>query len=347
MKVEVRSFGEYQGKQYDEIVITNDNGTQISFSDLGARINRWGIQKEDGEYEQIILGHQNAEEVFTSGSYYGATIGRVAGRINQGKITIENECYQLERNNGDNHLHGGFDGLDLQRFDYTIEEAEQEVKIKFYYKDVAGHNNYPGNLDLTVIHSYNQNNEWKIQYHASTDEATLFNPTNHVYFNLNGDNQQTIENHYLQIASNCYLPLKSDTIPTGVISEVDNTVFDVRKATLLSERLLAEEPQFDYTKGYDHPFIIDKNETIHAVVSLPEKNRRIEMVTDEIAVVVYSHGYPVNIDTIWKNPLRQFAGITLETQNLPNAIHEKHFGDTILYPGQDYRSETIYRLILE
>lgn len=345
MNVEIKSFGEYQGKKYDEIFITNDQGTQISFSNLGARINRWGIEQEDGHYEQIILGHPDAQEVFTSGSYYGATIGRTAGRINQGRFTLNGKEIQLPRNNGENHLHGGFEGLDLEIFDYTIEENDQEVRVIFSLVDPDGHNEYPGTLTLQVVHTYNQQNEWTIEYTATTDQPTLFNPTNHVYFNLNGDNRQSIENHLVQLKASRYMSLETTTIPTGHLEAVEGTVFDLRQATRLGDRLTANEPQFDFTKGYDHPFVIDEGAEVSAIIDLPERQRRIEMTTDEVAVVVYAHGYPVNVDTVWNQPLKQFAGITLETQNLPNAIHNPHFGDTVLSPGETYQSKTTYRLL--
>lgn len=347
MKVEVKSFGSYQGVEYNEIFITNSQGTQISFSDLGARINRWGIESSQGTYEQIILGHQNAEEIFTSKSYYGATIGRIAGRIELGKAEILGKEIQLDTNNGANHLHGGFDGFDLQKFDYVIHEAPESVTVEFDYLDLDGHNQYPGNLSLKVLFTYNEDNEWTLEYQATTDQPTLFNPTNHVYFNLNGDNSASVENHLLQVASQKYMPLKNDTIPLGTLEPVEGSVFDLRQPVLLSERLTASEPQFEYTKGYDHPWLIDKSLSIpHASITLPEKGRRIEMFTDEVAVVIYAHGYLTNIESIWHHSLEPFAGITLETQNLPNAINNPIYGDTILIPGSKFNSKTTYKLTI-
>lgn len=345
MQVTVESFGTYQNQSYDEIMITTDNGVQISFSNLGARINRWGIEVAEGEYEQIILGHQNAAEVFESGSYYGATIGRVAGRIEKGLFYIGQESYQLEVNNGTNHLHGGKEGLDLAKFDYEIVQEEDEVHIRFMYRDKHGHNGYPGNMDISVTHTYTRQNEWRIKYEATTDQTTLFNPTNHVYFNLNGNNSRDILNHYLQIDSKMYLPLESDMIAYEGGKTVENTVFDFRIPVKLSERLCANEPQFDYTKGLDHPFILESENGVKARISLPCKQRVIEMETQEEAVVVYTHGYLPNINTIWGNPLRQFAGITLETQQVPNAINRTYKGDSILTPDHPYQSCTVYRLI--
>lgn len=345
MKVEVKAFGEYKGQSYSEIFITNDNGTQISFSDLGARVNRWGIEKEAGTYEQIILGHQNAEEVITSGTFYGATIGRIAGRITAGKFELDGKQYQLGLNNNGTHLHGGFSGFDVQKFDYKIELSKDEARIIFQFTDPAGHNDYPGELKLKVTHTYNNNNEWCTDYEAMTDAPTLFNPTNHVYFNLNGDNRESILNHQLWVDSSTYLPLLPNMSPVGPIASVDNTVFDLRDTADLGAVLTStEEPQFDFTKGFDHPFILDKTQAVQAKIICLENKRVIEMETTEVAVVIYTHGYLNNIAEIWSHPLKPFAGITLETQNLPDAINHGWKGDTILRPGEIFTSQTLYRL---
>src|SRR5699024_10921768 len=162
-------------------------------------------------YEQIILGHQNAQEVFDSGSYYGATIGRVAGRVELGQAVIDGQLYQLETNDKANHLHGGFDGFDLQKFNFDIIEAADEVRVEFSLYDKAGHNQYPGNLTFKVTYTYNEQNEWTIDYQATTNEPTIFNPTNHVYFIFNGVNNKCNENVFLHVNTDKYIILKKNT----------------------------------------------------------------------------------------------------------------------------------------
>lgn len=345
MQVSVKPFGSYQGKDYHEILITSPTGTQISFCDLGARINRWGILNEKGHYEQIILGHQNAEEVFVSGSYYGATVGRVAGRIKKGQFSIDGKDYQVEQNDKDNHLHGGIDGLDLAQFNYEILEEEGTVKLIFTTIDPDGHNHYPGQVNLKVVHTYDQDDRWTVTYEATSDQATLFNPTNHVYFNLNGDNQAPISNHHLTVKAPTYLPLAPDTTPLGHEASVAGTVFDLRKGQDLATVLQADEPQFAFTKGFDHPFIVKDQPGPQAILSLEAKGRSLQVRTDQVALVIYTHGYPAAIDKIWGQPLGQYAGITFESQNLPDAINNPLYGDTVLRPGQTYRAHTSYRLV--
>ncbi|MCW6677062.1 galactose mutarotase [Aerococcaceae bacterium NML180378] len=342
MKVEIQSFGVYNLEEFSEIFVTNDRGVQISFSDMGARINRWSLPNAEGGSENILLGHECAEDVANSLSYYGATVGRVAGRIGEGKFTLNDTLYELPINNGGNHLHGGPAAMDVQKWDYLIEEANSEVRVVFSYVDKAGTNGYPGTLEVKVIHTFNNENEWHIRYEASSDADTLFNPTNHVYFNLNGDNSATIDNHELQIDADYYLPLSEQTLPLGHQEEVTDSVFDLRQPVRFGEVRDSQHPQFILAKGYDHPFVLNKKAEHHAVISCPEKRRTIKMVTDCPTVVVYTHNYLPNIEQIWQRPILQNAGVTLETQIAPNAINQPQFGNIVLRKGDKFVSTTSY-----
>lgn len=346
MQVKVVPFGAYGGEAYDEIVITTDDGVQIAFSNLGARINRWGIKQTDGQFEQIILGHQDASEVFASNSYYGATIGRVAGRIANGEIKIGGKEYQLGRNNGAHHLHGGNFAMDLAKFDYEVEVEPKRVGVHFTLKEEEGRNGYPGDLKLKVSHYYTDCHTWTIQYEATSSQPTLINLTNHVYFNLNGNNQASIENHTLQVAASYYMPVGSDHLPLGFLGKVDGTAFDLRQPSCIKNKLTSPEPSFAFTKGYDHPFILDHHDGKQACLSLRDGQRMIEVETDQVAIVIYSHGYIPNLEKVWGNPLQSGSGIAFECQNLPDAIHHQLEGDTIIEPGQVYEQVTHYHLTL-
>lgn len=347
MEVHIQSFGSYQNIEFDEILITNRQGVQIGFSNLGARINRWGIPNGAGQLEQLILGHQNATEAIESGSYYGATVGRVAGRIASGTFELDGTCYQLPCNQNGNHLHGGFNGLDIQRFDYDVIIHEDRVDVRFTYIDSAGNNGYPGKLTLVVTHSFNEQNEWEIAYEAYTDAPTLFNPTNHVYFNLNGNNRAPITNHNIQISASNYIPLLDNQTPIGHIKEVTNTVFDVRQGVLYETLLPCDNEEFHATRGFDHPFVLDKGNSIDAIIRCEATKRRIEMMTDRSMVVVYTHNYVTQPLDVWGHQIVQYAGVTLETQEVPDAVHHPNLGDIVLRPTDIYRSKTMYRLVQE
>jgi len=290
MEVKVESFGSCNGVDYDEIVIKNEEKFEIRFSNLGARINSWKVSNEEGQLESIILGFDNAAHAFKGAEYfYGATIGRVAGRIDKGSFELEGETYQLPLNDdGKHHLHGGPEGFDLQQWDYEIVENEDKVDIIFTYTDEAGTNGYPGTLAIEVTHTVTAANKWTISYKASTDQTTLFNPTNHVYFNLNGDNQATIENHTIEIDSDNFLPVDDENIPTGKIKQSTGTPFDLKSGESFGDLLEANDEQFNIHQGFDHPFLLNQDKNYQAKISVSEMSRSLYMKTDEPAVVVYT-----------------------------------------------------------
>lgn len=346
MKYWVKSFGSFKDEEYSEIYIEHED-VIISFSDLGARINRWLIPVNNNTYESIILGHENAEEAFKAKGYcYGATIGRVAGRIGNAEFILEGERYQLEENQSPHHLHGGEEGYDIVKWDYQVVESPSGVSITFSYLDSSSKNGYPGNIMAQVRHTYTQDHEWLIEYKATTDQTTIFNPTNHVYFNLNGDNSASINNHYLSLSADYYAPVSSDGLPLGNLSEVKDTCFDLNKPQLLEKVIKAEDLQIKTQAGLDHPFLLKDPGSFGSVgvLSLPEKNRKIIFFTDQPSLVVYTHNFVEEATDIWGHPLKPYAGIALEAQELPDAINQEQFGNVILRADERYSARTSYQL---
>lgn len=345
MKVTVQDFGEYHGIKYDEIVIEEKSKFKISFSDLGARINAWYIPNENGKYESIILGYDDAQHTFKGAEYYyGATIGRVAGRIKNGSFELKNQEYELPQNDGSHHLHGGENSIDLQKWEYSIKESEEKVDVVFQITDKDGNNGYPGTIKIEVIHTITKDNEWMVSYKAKTDAPTLFNPTNHVYFNLNGNVTNTIENHQIQLNADAYLPVDNENIPTGELENVGGSPFDLRRGPVFRDLLQTEDEQFNLHKGFDHPFLLNKTFDYQGRISVPELNRHLYFKTDEPAVVIYTQNYTPYEIKIWGNQLQKYSGLTLETQKEPDAINHSNFTPIVLEPGQVYRGRTKYWL---
>jgi len=343
MEVRVENFGNYNGNDHDEIFIQGNSNFEISFSNLGARINSWKVPNEEGELESIIMGYDDATHAFEASDYfYGATVGRVAGRIEKGRFELEGEMYQLPLNDDDHHLHGGPNSLDLQTWDYEIVENDHKVDVIFKYTDEAGTNGYPGNLDVEVTHTVSADNQWTISYKATTDETTLFNPTNHVYFNLNGDNQQTIENHVIAIDADNFLLVDDKNVPTGEIRETTGTPFDLKRGEKFSDLLESDDEQFNIHQGFDHPFLLNESENHQAKITVPEKGRSVYMKTNESAVVVFTQNEIPTPTKVWGNPVQVYSGITLETQKEPDAINQPTFSSIVLEPGEVYESQTEY-----
>ncbi|MEM5567241.1 aldose epimerase family protein [Aerococcus viridans] len=341
MKYSIKSFGNYKDQEYHEIIITNDD-VNISFSDFGARINQWKINNE-----QIILGYQDVHQAILGETYYyGATLGRVAGRIDKAEFSIDGQQYLLTKNNGDNQLHGG-GGLSDKKWTYEIEETDDAITVTFEIVDQHLSDGYPGNLHIKVRHRYNVNNQWSVHYEAISDQKTIFNPSNHVYFNLNGNNTKNILNHDLWIDADAYLPVRADGVPTGEIVSVDGSAFDLRKPTRLASIVTSEDDQIILKKGLDHPFKLNGKQTPILKLVSEDNHRSISVTTDRSGVVVYTHNYAdVPLD-IWGNPLQVFAGVAIETQEFPDAVHHENFGSTVLKANEKFKATTTYQLAYE
>lgn len=347
MKYYVKSFGEVNGEETKEIFIENKHGALISFATLGARLNRWLVPAVNEETVNVVLGYDDAQHAIEGrGYYYGATIGRVAGRIDGGAFTLNNQTYSLEANDGSNHLHGGSKGVDLANWAYEVVESDEEITVIFSHHQTSETDGYPGALDLKVIHTFNEDNQWRIRYEAKTDQTTLFNPTNHVYFNLNGDNRAAITNHVMMVAATHYLPLREDSIPLGEVATVTGTPFDLQEPIEFEKVLESSHPQLKLTAGFDHPFVLNSAIERKAQVFSPLTKLELEMSTDQDIVVIYTHNVVPTPLSIWGNPLKPYAGFTLETQVAPDAINQPSLGNIILEPEQTYISETAYRISL-
>lgn len=340
MEYKITQFGTYKGKDYDLIQISNGD-IVISFTNLGARINQWTIGSDN-----LILGFDNPHEADKGkGYYYGASIGRIAGRISEGNFIIDGKEYQLPLNEGDNHLHGGPNGFDLKYWDYDITQTNSEISITFNFTDQDGENGFPGSLKAQVIHTYTAYNEWKVTFKAEADKDTLFNPTNHVYFNLNGSHSKSILNHELKIEANSFVPVKADGTPVGEFKDVDGTAFDVRDGKMIGDLFALNDAQVELKDGFDHPFVIQDDASESPIIlAVPELNRRIEVSTDRNSVVVYTHNVVDPPMTIWGEELKPYAGITLETQTIPDAINHEGFGNDVLRQGDQFESSTVYKL---
>ena len=348
MKIEEKLFGRFENKEVKAITLTNSKGVSITAIPYGAHIIDWTVPDKDGNFDNIVLGLSNLDDYVAHRPFYGATVGRVAGRIADGRFSLDGKEYNLPANNSGNHLHGGPKGLDAVLWNYKTSKTEDEATITFSYVDEAGSNNYPGTLTVEVQYTLTEENEWKITYSAETDEATLFNPTNHVYFNLHGDVEKDILDHSLYVNADSFIELNDNTIPTGNLQPVDGTPFDFRDAAPLAQATESDHPQTVAVKGLDHPFVLNHEGNEPDAILLDKDNgRRIIMKTDQPSIVVFMHNGASDTVKINNQPIQAYAGVTLETQGFPDAINQKNFGNTVLRPGEKYFSETTYQFHLD
>lgn len=347
MQVHEEIFGVLDGNEVPVITLTNSKDVSIKVIPYGAHLIEWSVPDAEGNFDNITLGLETLEEYTSQRTYYGATVGRVAGRIRDGAFSIDGKDYQLETNMKGNHIHGGLNGLDTKLWDYRIEQKDDEASVVFSYVDPDGENHYPGTLSLEVTHTLTEDDEWILTYKATTDQPTLFNPTNHVYFNLYGNVRQTIMDHSLYVGADTFLELDESTLPTGKLLPVDDTPFDFREAAPVKQTIESDHPQTKLVNGLDHPFVLKfEDEGPDVVLFEKESGRTVRMWTDQPVVVIYTHNGSKEDLQIDGTPIKEHAGITLETQNYPDAINQEHFGNIVLRPGEEYHAQTVYQFHL-
>ncbi len=344
MEISTKNFGKISGAVIQEYTLTNSQGVSLSAITYGAAVTSIRTPDKNGLLQNIILGYTDLDEYTNYRPYYGATIGRVAGRIDKGRFTLEGKNYQLETNDKTNHSHGGKQGLDTKIWTAEVDSNEHEACLTFTHTSPAGDNSYPGNLTIKITYTLNEVSEWKINYQATTDQTTLFNPTNHVYFNLSGIPTEPINQHELTLTSTHFAELRADSIPTGKLLPVKGTPFDFIMTDTVNKGFESDYPQNKLVSGYDHPFILEHlANKPEAILSDSASGRQVQMITDRDTVVIYATNTLDGRHTAEGSVQEHFAGITLEAQNLPNAINQAGFGNVILHPNETFHSETTYR----
>lgn len=345
-------IGSYHGQPVESIRLENTSGGALTVTNYGASILMVAVPDRKGKIENVTLNVPSVEEMIAHRPYYGATIGRVAGRISDGSYIDPKtkEEHQVDKNEqGVNHLHGGWHGFDTKLWDIVEVTAGKEsgwvVMEVVSYDGEAG---YPGHLTVRVSHSWSEDNTWEIRYQATTSVRTPFNPTNHVYFNLSGEKGSNILDHQLSIQSLYYAPLTEKNTPTGELIQSKGSVFDLTDPRSLSQIVKSDHPQIQLVNGLDHPFYLDhRRGAPDAQIYDPHSGRAVQMRTDAEAVVVYTHNVRFEPFDQYGDVYGAYAGVTLETQQLPDAVHHEGFGDIFLNPDDTYDSVTSYHFIVK
>lgn len=344
MEISKTKFGSVHNQTIWQYTLANDNGLKLKVMNYGATLTDIEAPDTQGNTARIVIGSERFNDYLGEDAYFGATVGRVAGRITAGRFSIDGTNYQLPLNDGRNTNHGGPNSFESLLWDSHPFSKTDQVSVRFDLFSPDGTNGFPGNLNASVSYSLNQKNEWHLHYEATTDKPTLFNPTNHVYFNLSGSLDQTVNSHLLKLGSQRFGEIKKDGTPTGKLIDVAGTPFDFTKSTAIKQGFNSVHPQNKLVNGYDHPFLFDKNnDQPDAVLEDPLSGRQVAMTTTNNSVVVYSGNGLSDQIVMGGKPMKTYLGITLEAQMMPDAIHHKGFGNIILRPGAKYKADTVYR----
>ena len=340
MEIQKAPFGQTpDGAAVEIYTLTNDKGLRARLMTYGATLVSLEVPDRNGKPGDIVLGYDTLDGYFKSSPYFGSIVGRYGNRIAKGRFTLDGVTYELAKNNGENHLHGGIKGFD--KVVWTAEPVREpgSVGVKFSYLSRDGEEGYPGNLSVSVIYTLTNDNELKISYEATTDRATPVNLTHHSYFNLAGEGD--VLGHELMINADAYTPVDAGLIPSGEIRPVVDTPFDFTTPHAIGERIGQVEG------GYDHNFVLRNGggkTALAAQVYEPESGRFMQISTTEPGVQFYSGNFlDGTVTGKGGRHYQKHAGFCLETQHFPDSPNKPNFPSTILRPGDVYRSLTIHR----
>ena len=338
MKINCEIVGQVDASDVKKITMANDNGIVVSTVSLGATLQEFLLSNKTDKPKNIVLGFNEYEDYYQNGLRTCQSIGRVAGRIGKSAYTFNGRRYNLPKNEGENCLHGGPRGMQMENWDCTTNVTADYAETTFEKRLYSQVDGFPGDMTVLVIYRLDNTNRLTIRFTAyDVTEATVFNPTNHVYFNLS--DRQDLSTHDLQIHSDFYLELDSELIPTGKKMRVDGTAYDFRKSTQLLERI-------EENKGYDDAFVVgngscDRTKEI-AVLYDRDSGDGVTIFSNRNGLVIYT------MDTIEKNLYfardkgalaREREAIAMEAQTLPDAVNHEGFGNIILEKGESVSYE--------
>lgn len=323
--------------------LINEQGMKVSLLNYGGIITEIIVPNKDGVMENVVLGFKDYADYENNENYFGAITGRVAGRIQDASLTLNGKLYPLEANEGNHHLHGGSGGLYQVIWNAEPFQSDDKVGVKLSYLSPDGDGGYPGNVDITVTYTLNNDNELIIDYAASTDKTTALTLTNHSYFNLSGNLSETIHNHHVTMDSSQVVELDEELIPTGKKLDVTDTTFDFQSGRKLAEGMNSPATQHKVAdNGYDHYFIFDQNKEDKVIVKDEHSGRILKVNTNQPGIVMYTGNGLTDDLELLEGKSKQYLGVCLETQSSPASLHHEDFPDVILQPNEKYEKQTTF-----
>ena len=331
-----------QNRKIKECVIKHKNGTSLSVLNIGGVITNLNVPDHNGVLRDIVLGYYDYDDYFNNEFFLGCIVGRYCNRINQGKFAIDGVDYELDRNLGDHHLHGGIDAFHNRYWQMQPIVNDDEVGVTLSLDSPDLDQGYPGDLSVTVNYLLTATGSLQITYTANTNKKTPIGLTQHTYFNLNSVHSK-ISNHDLQIFTDHILEVNSDLIPTGKIAKV-GTEFDFTTKKNIGQMLSNGKEKMSLTKGYDHCYSFRQNtkRKLHQMAQLSSKDTGIvmKMYSTELGLQLYTGNHLANVGGKSNNIYSQYDGLCLESQPYPDSPNKPKFPSTILQPGETYQSQT-------
>lgn len=335
---------EVDGKPVSLYTLVNDNGVEACITNYGGRLVSLMVPGKDGEFRDVVLGHDSIADYVNIDGNFGALIGRYGNRINQGRFSIDGVEYQLPQNNYGHCLHGGPKG-----FHHSVWDASQSCDsiLTLSLSSPDGEWGFPGNINVEVTYTLTADNAIKIAYSATTDAPTILNLTNHSYFNLSGDPSKDILDEIVWFDADGYTPIDSTFMTSGEILPVEGTPFDFSAPKTLGRDINADNEQMKNGLGYDHNMVLCKSRNVNApavIVKDPTSGIQMEVFTTEPGIQFYVGNF---LDGTVKGKkgiaYPQRSAICLESQHFPDSPNKPHWDSVVVRPGQVYTSYCEYR----
>jgi aldose 1-epimerase len=336
------------GRPIDLYTLTNKNGVEARISNYGATVVSLQIPDRNNRFADVVLGYDSLKGYVDDNAYFGGTIGRYANRIAGGRFNLGGMTYAVARNDGENHLHGGFQGFNkvVWETEHILNHEPSVLPLNYLSKD--GEEGYPGHLKVQLIYTLTEHNELRIDSTATTDQETLINLTNHSYFNLAGHSAGDILSHELILHADRFTPVNATLIPTGELRGVQGTPFDFQQAAAIGDRIHETDQQLVFAKGYDHNWVLNDGGkgkiSLAAQVYEMRSGRVLEVSTTEPGIQFYSGNF---LDGTARGKegrtYNRRDGFCLEPQHFPDSPNHPEFPSAVLRPGERYSSTTIYK----
>lgn len=336
-----------QGKQTDLYVLRNANGCELAVTNYGGAIAALMVPDKNGNFANVIQGYDSIQALVNGPEPFRSTIiGRFGNRIKEGRFVLNGKEYQVALNDGPNHLHGGPTGYHARVWD-AYQMSDNTLVLN--YVSAYGEEGFTGEVHISVEYSLTDNNEFVIEYLATTNKKTIINLTHHAFFSLSGiaNPTPTIEDVECQINADFYLPIDAVSIPTGEILKVEGTPFDFRTPKTFGKDIDADNEQLRNGNGYDHNYVLNKREvgelSFVARLKEPVSGRTLEMHTTEPGVQLYTANFACGHVGQHGATFPRRSAVCLEAQHFPDSPNRPYFPSCVLRPGEQYKQKTIYK----
>ena len=335
------------GRPVSVFTLTNRSGTEVRLITFGAAIISCRTRDRNGLLADVALGFTDLASYVDHPAYFGAVVGRYANRISNAQFLIDGRTYTLAANDPPHHLHGGCRGFDKHVWNADALPHEEHRAVTFFRVSPDMEEGYPGNLHVQVRYTLTNDDDLIVDYTARTDAPTPVNLTQHTYFNLAGEGRGDVLDHRVAINASRYTPVTENLVPTGDVAAVDGTPFDLRDEVCIGDVIDRPHEQLRRARGYDHNFVVTRDGdglVAAARVFEPTTGRTLDVLTTEPGVQFYSGNF---LDGTLRGKARRVysrrAGLCLETQHFPDSPNHPHFPSTILRPGIELTSRTVFR----